>query len=242
MVLGVSTSTGLSREYGSMPRGSSSQSLRFQSAAMAERARLMRELRRLARRSEELAEELQELIAQRLEMESRLEVVNRAAGEGVPPGSTAVADTWEEPPNGVLSGSRIRTVAVRLLAATDAADEPIHYSEWYRLVEGAGFGVTGRDPLATFLTQVARSPVVKKAGRPGFYVLDLGSSELLHQQLVAIQRELSLLHQGQQTLDGVASQRRRRLDLLAELARTERSLEEAVEALGREPAAGIFDD
>ena len=140
-----------------------------------------------------------------------------------------------EPPNGYLSGSRIRTVAVRLLAASEAVFQPIHYQAWFELITRAGFGIRARDPLGTFLTQISRSPIVRKVEGPGFYQLDIEAPRQLHTRLRDLQDELTRLHEGQQTLESIASVRERRAELTAEIARIERSLEEAEIALGAEP-------
>ena len=54
-----------------------------------------------------------------------------------------------------------------------SGDQSIH-REWYELVRRAGFVVSGKDPVANFLVQIARSPRVKKAGAPrsGLYLLE----------------------------------------------------------------------
>jgi hypothetical protein len=126
-------------------------------------------------------------------------------------------------------------VAVRLLAASEQARQPIHYSEWFAALGRAGFGVAGQDPLATFLTQISRSPVVEKTDGPGVYRLNLDTPHRLHTRLRELQRELSQLHDGQQTLEAVISIRERRAQITSEIARVERELEEAVAALGIEP-------
>jgi hypothetical protein len=65
--------------------------------------------------------------------------------------------------NAVLAGARIREVAVLLLASSANPTRPIHYQQWYRLFRDAGYGIDARDPVATFLTQISRSPAVRRA-------------------------------------------------------------------------------
>ena len=76
-----------------------------------------------------------------------------------------------------LSGQRLREAAVEILTRVRGLNVPIHYREWYELLESEGMIVAGRDPLATFLTQVTRSPVVERAeGRAGVYLLNPGEA------------------------------------------------------------------
>ena len=66
-----------------------------------------------------------------------------------------------------LRGQRVREVAVDILERRSAADdEGVHYREWYGWLREAGYTVSGRDPLATFLAQVSRSPDVERVGGP----------------------------------------------------------------------------
>lgn len=214
-------------------------SSRLNAAAAAERARLEREAVRVETRTAAAAAELQRLVDAREAIRERLALLDQLSpsrpqqqlelGKREP---TPAA----EPPNGYLRGARIRTVAVHLLSASDRADHPIHYSDWFALLEHAGFGVAGKDPVAAFLTQLTRSPVIQKANGPGFYRLDLSAVRDLQRRLRELQDELLRLHEGQQTLEDIASARERRTEVTAELARTERALEEALRALGPEPS------
>jgi hypothetical protein len=79
----------------------------------------------------------------------------------------------EEPGPQELRGHEVRDTAVEVLMRHRGNRTPIHYRQWYELVEREGFRVAGRKPLATFLTQIRRSPVVDAVpDRPGFYVVD----------------------------------------------------------------------
>jgi hypothetical protein len=64
-----------------------------------------------------------------------------------------------------LRGQRLREVAVEVLRREIGPGEPIHYKQWYGLLEVAGHKVGGRDPVATFLAQVHRAPAVEPVGR-----------------------------------------------------------------------------
>lgn len=77
----------------------------------------------------------------------------------------------EESDNG-LRGRRLREIAVELLKKRKRPGEEIHYREWYELLGGAGLTIAGKDPLATFLTQIARAPGVESVRpRSGLYRL-----------------------------------------------------------------------
>ena len=218
-------------------------SSRLVAAAEADRDRIERELNRVGRRAEELARELQQTVELQSELKQQAALLDQLSR----PQQLALQepsvhrdvddDQTEEPPNGYLKGARIRAVAVRLLAASDQAGQPVHYSEWFAALGRAGFGVAGQDPLATFLTQISRSPVVEKTDGPGLYRLNLETPHRLHSRLRELQQELARLHDGQQTLEAVISIRERRAQITSEIARGERELEEAVAALGIEPNA-----
>ena len=71
-----------------------------------------------------------------------------------------------------LRGQRLREVAVEVLARERGFGEPVHYRQWFALLRRAGHDVAGKDPLASFLAQVSRSPEVERVGeRSGIYRL-----------------------------------------------------------------------
>jgi hypothetical protein len=71
-----------------------------------------------------------------------------------------------------LRGQRLQEIAVEILAARLEPGQPVHYRQWLEWVEQQGFKVAGKDPLATFLGQIARSPRVQAVGRrSGLYML-----------------------------------------------------------------------
>jgi hypothetical protein len=74
--------------------------------------------------------------------------------------------------HGELRGQRLRQIAVDLLRQKKSVGEPVHYKDWYQLLLEAGLRVAGKDPLATFLTQIARAPGVESVRpRSGLYRL-----------------------------------------------------------------------
>ncbi len=74
--------------------------------------------------------------------------------------------------HGELRGQRLQEIAVDLLRQKKGAGVAVHYREWFELLTAAGFRVAGRDPLATFLTQLARAEEVESVRpRSGLYRL-----------------------------------------------------------------------
>jgi hypothetical protein len=132
----------------------------------------------------------------------------------------------------VLAGARIREAAVLLLASSPNPRRPIHYQQWFELLRSAGYAVDAQDPLAAFLTQINRSPVVRRAGAPGVYALDFEATTKLRRQLRQLEHELA--HKIS-VPDSAASTRQTgptRKELIRAMQKTERLLEEALRSLG----------
>ncbi len=73
---------------------------------------------------------------------------------------------------GELRGQKLQEVAVELLRQKKGAGVAVHYRDWFALMVDAGIEVAGKDPLSTFLTQVARSAAVESVRpRSGLYRL-----------------------------------------------------------------------
>lgn len=71
-----------------------------------------------------------------------------------------------------LRGQRLRDVAIQVLKRHRGEVAAVHYREWFELVVRDGHRVAGKDPVATFLTQVSRAPEVESVGRrSGLYRL-----------------------------------------------------------------------
>jgi hypothetical protein len=71
-----------------------------------------------------------------------------------------------------LRGRRLQEVAVEILRSRAADHRPVHYREWFAYLRAEGYEVAGRDPLATFLTQISRADGVERVGaRRGLYRL-----------------------------------------------------------------------
>jgi hypothetical protein len=220
-------------------------SRRLRSAARAERERLLRRLEQHEQRSVRLRTELVERQAAADEIRSQLALLSQIAHEeddspfvrqghhlrAVEPAPEGV------PERGYLRGADIRVAAVRLLAARENPSQPIHYAEWFQTFTGAGFGIAGRDPQAVFLTQITRSVLVVHAGERGIYALDLDIPRRLREHLHVLHQELAGLHEGQQTIEQVATVSARRADLTNQVVKVERELEEALVSLGFDPDA-----
>lgn len=130
-----------------------------------------------------------------------------------------------------LRGTAIRETAVRVLAARPQSRRPIHYRDWIALLEAEGYVVVGKDPPATFLTQVSRSPVVAKTTRAGMYELDHDAPERFRHRIAELQRELRRIASAPPQAGDLAGGRAQRQALMTELARAERALEEADRSL-----------
>ena len=77
--------------------------------------------------------------------------------------------------DGELRGRKLQEVAVQLLRDQPRPGATVHYREWYELLVDAGVRVAGKDPLATFLTQIARADAVESVRpRSGLYRLRVG--------------------------------------------------------------------
>jgi hypothetical protein len=191
---------------------------------------------------------------------SEIERARAAAGgrdeaAGFPPGSVGVHEVGSRrerarapapaaapplpAPPAALRGTAIRETAVRVLLERSGGGGPVHYREWFDLLASSGHEVAGRDPLAAFLTQISRSPVVRRTTRAGVYEIDVCAPDRLRRRLAALQEELRRVADPAARIHGPDSRRRAR-ELMGAMGRLERSLEEAVrslDALGGEGGA-----
>jgi chromosome segregation ATPase len=224
----------------------------MQSAAVAERERVERDLRRLVIRESQLTAELGAVQAARAELEQQRHVLDHFAdGPARTPGRGSqrlrvLPDAEPPTSNGgaapekmtMLRGARIRETAVRVLAANTQVDAPVHYRDWFKLLTAQGFMPAGKDPLATFLTQIGRSPVVRRSTSAGMYVLDLEVPQRARARLGRLAEELAEIRElaPNTTVEEIAATRERRARLTAEMQETERQLEEALRSLGETEA------
>jgi hypothetical protein len=211
-------------------------SSRLLRAAAAERSDLDRHRDRLLARRDALRADLERIEAALVEVDERVALLARLAPPGtVPEPAPAAAATSGTP----LRGTAIRETAVRVLAGSSHAGGPIHYRRWLELVEGAGYAVSGKDPAAVFLTQISRSPVIRKTSRSGVYELDRDAPERLRRRLAALQGRLRTVTAAPADAADLAAIRAQREQTLAEITQTERALEEAARSLATPADGGL---
>jgi hypothetical protein len=231
----------------SLPNPSS----RLLRAAAAEQADLTRHRERLTRERDALLAEVRQLDDALIVVDQRLAVLGRLTevpGAGTPAGDVVELNTEgagssrPEDTRQVLRGPAIREVAVQVLIARPEHIEALHYRRWYELMQQAGYSVAGKDPLAVFLTQVSRSPVVRKVTKPGVYEVDRQAPMRIRQRLERLQSELRDVTVAPQAPIELAGVRARRHELDLAISQQERALEEALRALRRDdpraPALG----
>jgi hypothetical protein len=216
-------------------------------AASAERADLVRHRERLTLKRSELLEELRALDEALATADRRLNVLAELVGGGragpPEPGVTQEANPTGEGAQSTegtasLRGPAIREAAVRVLLAQPEPIEALHYRHWYQLLTEAGHAIAGKDPLAVFLTQLSRSPVVRKSSKPGVYELDRQAPLRLRRRLERLQAELREVTVAAPGPVELAEVRARRHELDLAISQQERALEEALRVLG-EPSAQV---
>jgi hypothetical protein len=153
------------------------------------------------------------------------------AGEAAGPGRAPTADD-EARGDRVLRGPEIREAAVRALVQRGAG-EAMHYRDWFALLVDSGHSIAGKDPLAVFLTQLGRSPAVRRGSGAGVYELDRHAGARLRASLDGLQRELREL--AISPAADLSAIRARRDRLNADIGRVERALEEIGRVLGPAP-------
>jgi hypothetical protein len=215
-------------------------------AAHAEREQLERHRRELLTARETLRAEMERIegslqaVAERQTLLDRLvgpsdgEALNGPGERRARRAADHVVDDGLPAQGVVLRGPAIRREAVRVLLAHPDQPEAIHYRSWFSLLGDAGFGVAGKDPLATFLTQLSRSPAVRKTTQAGVYALDRGAAPRLRRRVDELHEDLRALPTGVTAPAEAAAIRTRRSELTAELSRVEKALEE-VEVLFAAP-------
>jgi hypothetical protein len=144
----------------------------------------------------------------------------------------APAEAIESPE--VLAGPRIREVAVQAVLQQPDYIEALHYRRWYDLLRDVGYSVAGKDPLAVFLTQITRSPVIRKGTKPGVYELDRQAPLRLRQRLERLRAELREVTSGALPESEFGTLRARRHEIDQLIGQTERALEEALRVLRRD--------
>jgi hypothetical protein len=209
-------------------------SSRLVRAAVAERDELRRHRERLLDARESLHAELARIESSLHEVDERDALLDRLTGPAPEPPvtpATPAADTT------LLRGPAIRRAAVEVLLRHPERPEALHYRDWYEAVRQAGFAVAGKDPLAVFLTQLSRSPAVRKSSQSGVYELDRAAPTRLRQQLDQLHEELRGLTATPSSTADLAAIRAHRAELTAQIGQVEKALEEAEAVLASPTAA-----
>jgi chaperonin cofactor prefoldin len=199
-------------------------------AAVAERADLGRHRERLLATRERLRAELDDVEAALRELDERDALLDRLAGPVPerPVARPAVGPGGATP----LRGPAIRRVAVEVLRARPDRPQALHYRDWFEALRAAGYAVAGKDPLAVFLTQLSRSPVVRRGTQSGVYELDPAAPRRLRDRLERLHAELRGLTAAPSPTADLTAIRARRAALTTEITRVEKALEEAEAVLG----------
>ena len=209
-------------------------SARLVRAAAAERADLGRPRERLLAARDRLRAELEDVEASLRELDERDALLDRLAG---PVAERPVASPARGPAGATpLRGPAIRRVAVEVLRTRPDRPQALHYRDWFEALRAAGYAVAGKDPLAVFLTQLSRSPVVRRGTQSGVYELDPSAPRRLRERLDALHAELRGLTAAPSPTADLTAIRARRAALTTEITRVEKALEEAESVLGGAPA------
>lgn len=231
-------------------------SSRLRGAALAERQRIERELQRLAQRQNHLVSELASVEAAQRDLADQLRALNRFVHEQETPNgfpefggqrlsldSTRRRMAPQDTPDGdgghvLLRGAAIRQTAVRLLASSPEGLAAIHYRDWYAMVFHRGHVVAGKDPYATFLTQVTRSPAVRRGHASGTYVVDWNAPRRLRERIDELASQLRALQSlpANSSAEELHVGRTQREQLTADIDRAQRDLEEVLRSLGEQDA------
>jgi chaperonin cofactor prefoldin len=203
-------------------------SARLVRAAAAERAELARHRDRLLAARDRLRAELDGIEASLRELDERDALLDRLAGPTPAPVSTPAVRAGATP----LRGPAIRHAAIEVLRARPDRPQALHYRDWFEALGAAGYAVAGKDPLAVFLTQLSRSPVVRRGTQSGVYELDPGAPRRLRERLDALHAELRGLTAAPSATADLTAIRARRAALTTEITRVEKALEEAEAVLG----------
>jgi hypothetical protein len=211
-------------------------SSRLKRAAAAERVLLAQRRERIERACAGVRTELERLERELADIDEHLALLVRiapSAGDDAPPTNRNGDTALHQRPGvaRVLQGPAIRATAVRLLVEREPAVDAIHYRDWYRLLEEHGFAIAGKKPLAVFLSQVSRSPLMRNATSAGVYALDRDAVERLRRELSQLESDLHALTSQSPSRPADGGIQARRRELLLAIGRHERALDEALRGL-----------
>jgi hypothetical protein len=122
----------------------------------------------------------------------------------------------------VLRGPAIREIAVEVLTAQPTRIDALYYRRWYELVCADGYAIAGKDPLAVFLTQLTRSPLVRRGTQPGIYELDRQAPLRIRHRLEKLHGELRAITTEARATADLAAVRARRHELDLAISQQER--------------------
>jgi hypothetical protein len=140
-----------------------------------------------------------------------------------------------------LAGSELREMIARVALRHGAAGEAVHWRQWLDWLRRSEFDAAGKRPEATFQTQLARSPLVRRTEHDGVYRLDLEQFARARDRLRKLHAQLSQLPPPDQ-LALLGDVRAQRQHLQNEIARTERAVEEMWRVLVQERPPGWVND
>lgn len=104
--------------------------------------------------------------------------------------TTMAITTANRMPRRAIKGAELRRVAGQLLW-TAQHEREIHYREWFERVIAEGYAIGGKDPVASFLTNIRDSPAVVRGSTQGHYRLDPTALDDTTQQINETQAELA---------------------------------------------------
>ena len=130
----------------------------------------------------------------------------------------------------LLKGAAIREKAARKVFVSHGVGRPLHYKEWMEALLEDGYEIVGQDPAATFLTNLNRSPVVRRGAERATYEIDAEAPQRLRAESAEVEAELRdltevLARRGDddpelgEHRDRLVSRMRRLEDLIAEAER-----------------------
>jgi hypothetical protein len=157
----------------------------FATTAREEAERLRVRALELRARGERWVERGEEALSEAARLETRVRELDEMLGRA----PQMRLDLQTE----ALRGQRLREAALAVVVEQVGTKKPIHYREWYRLLTDRGLVAAGKDPVATFLTQITRSPLIERVeGKGGVYKVDPRAAyERARAALAAASRELS---------------------------------------------------
>jgi hypothetical protein len=183
-------------------------SQQFLASAQDEVNRLRDAAAQLRTRAQEFLEQGERLLAEAMSVDLRVRDLDELLG------LAPQMSLYDEA--AAIRGRQLRDVAVDLLLRQHGVRRPIHYRGWFDLLEAEGHRVSGRDPVATFLTEITREPTVRRVkGAPrGTYELDPETA--LEEATRRVREAAMALQDEEPSAPDAASNRRRRNDLQRE--------------------------